>query len=212
MTRIPEDMRIQMRADRELGMTLTQLAKKYGRSRSTVYSTVSGCDTSNVSWTVGRRTEDVTPKDRPLLSKTDIGEAARQMICARLMLNGVVVFRPMTEDTPTDLLIMKSSGEVLKCQCKYIFPTGKGSHTMSLFSVRKNGPNDKAVRHRYTLEEVDCFLGYCFDNDGVYVIPNAITEGVQQLAFWVLRKSGGSCGKGLDTIQFLNNFEFLKAP
>ena len=81
---------------------------------------------------------------------------------------------------------------------------------MSLFSVRKNGPADKAVKHRYTLKEVDCFLGYCFDNDGVYVIPNAATEGVQQLAFWVLRRSCGSCGKGLDTVQFLNNFDYLQ--
>jgi hypothetical protein len=210
MTRISEDIRLQMREDRESGMTLTQLIKKYKRSKSTVSWTVRGCDTSKVVWATRKKIEDVMPKTRPSLSKTDIGEAARQMICARLMLNGVTVFRPMTEDTPTDLLIMRRNGEVLKCQCKYIFPTATGKHNMSLFSIRKNGPTDKAVRHRYTLDEVDCFLGYCFDNDGVYVIPNAVTEGVQQLAFWVLRKSEGSCGKGLDTDKFLNKFDCLK--
>jgi hypothetical protein len=210
MKRIPEATRTQMRADRESGMTLTELVKKYERSKSTVFLTVRGCDTSKVAWTVRRKTEDVLPKLRPSLSKTDIGEAARQMICARLMLNGVTVFRPMTEDTPIDLLVMKNDGGVLRCQCKYIFPIGDGKHVMSLFAVRKNGPKDKAVKHRYSLEEVNFFLGYCFDNDGVYVIPNTETKGVNQLAFWVLRDSAGSCGHGLDTKRFLNAFDLLK--
>lgn len=114
--------------------------------------------------------KEVQATPRPELSKADLGEAARQMITARLMLAGVTVFRPLTEDTPIDLLIM-SENKVFKCQCKYIWPSKNGSHRMSLASTRTNNPRKKSYTHLYTSEEVDFFLGYCLDNDSVYVIP-----------------------------------------
>lgn len=126
-------------------------------------------------------------KDRPSLSKGNLGEAARQIICARLMMAGYSVFRPMFEDTPIDLLVMTKDGSFKRCQCKYIWPRKNGSHAMSLITVRKNGVGFRAVRHRYTTEEVDFFLGYCLVNDSIYVIPNRDLIGREQLTFWITR-------------------------
>jgi len=94
---------------------------------------------------------------------------------------------PLNEDTPVDLLIINNQNVVRKCQCKYIYPTINGSHEITLCSIRKNGPNSKAFRHKYTEEEVDFFLGYCLDNDSVYVIPYEVTNGRQNLKLWILR-------------------------
>jgi hypothetical protein len=214
MKRISEDIRRLIRLDREtLGLTIYQLSKKYGHSKSSVHTIIYGCDNSKVLHASPKRrvVEQVTPMLRPNLSKGDLGEAARQIICARLMLSGVKVFRPMSEDTPTDLLVLRKDGTVLKCQCKYIYPCSRGNHVMNLFSTRKSGPNSQAIRHRYTTDEVDYFLGYCGDNDGVYVISNRETNGVNQLAFWILREPHGSNGLvSLDMKKRLGMFEQLK--
>ena len=213
MKPISEDIKVKIRSDREqLGMSLYELAKKFNLSKSSVFTIIRGCDASKVRRASPHRrvVKTAVSMDRPDLSKTDLGSAAQQMICARLMLNGIKVFRPMTEDTPTDLLVLKNDGTVAKCQCKYIWPNGKGSHTMKLVSVRKNGPNSKAISHRYTLEEVDFFLGFCLDNDAVYVIPNVDTNGICVLAFWVSRDKVGTCGKGLDTSGYKSKFSLLK--
>jgi len=173
MNRVTAEKKAEVRADREQGMTLTQLMGKHSLARSTVFFLIKGCDASKVSRASPSRevVKEVKHKDRPGLSKTDLGEAARQMMCARMMLAGIKVFRPMTEDTPTDLLVLKRNGEVLKCQCKYLYPLGNGSHRLNLFSIRKNGPNSKAVKHVYREDEVDVFLGYCLDDDSTYVVP-----------------------------------------
>jgi PD-(D/E)XK endonuclease len=132
--------------------------------------------------------------NRPNLSKGNLGEAARQMICARLLLNGVNVYRPLYEDTPTDLLILKTNGEIKKCQCKYIYPVKNGSHEMPLCTIRKNGPNSKAIRHKYTKFEVDFFLGYCLDNDSIYTIPYESVEGKRSINLWIFREPKGKNG------------------
>lgn len=124
-------------------------------------------------------------ESRPNLSKADLGEACRQMICAKLMLAGIQVFRPLNEDTPIDLVVL-GSATFLRCQCKCVFRgSGKPNHTISFSSVRKWGPNSQALKHNYTREEVDFFLGYCPDNDGVYVIPYADTRGRSYASIWV---------------------------
>ena len=212
MTRIPIDVRQQMRDDREGGMTLTQLMTKYGKSRSTVSFTIKGCDDSKVMWAApGKKiVKEVKSKSRPELSTTDIGEAARQMICARLMLNGVKVFRPMTEDTPVDLLILKENGDIARCQCKYMFPSLRGTHVLSCHS-NVRGKNRGIGKHVYTEKEVDYFLGYCLDNDGVYIVPRSVTGGRHDCHFWILRSpSGGNVGERIDEKQYKEAFDLLK--
>lgn len=194
-------------------MTLYQLVEKYGHSKSSIFTIIKDCDDSNVKKASPSRriVEETVFVDRPSLSKTDLGEASRQMICARLMLNGLSVFMPVTEDTPIDLLIVKKNGTVAKCQCKYIWPAkGKGNHSMSLCSIRKNGPNSTAVKHVYTKEEVDFFLGYCVDDDGVYVIPYECAEGRAQLNLWISRESLGNSGTTNNFASYKGRFDLLK--
>lgn len=212
MKRITELTKEEIRRDREQdGMTLYQLVAKYGISKSTVAGIIKGCDNTRVlKASPSRRVvEDVIPKDRPNLSKVNLGEAARQMICGRLMLNGVNVFKPIAEDTTIDLLVLRSDGSVLKCQCKYIFPEKNGRHIMSLCASRGNHAR-RVVKHRYKHEEVDVFTGFASENDGVYVIPNKDTNGVNSLGFWIMRKPHGTNGGGIDTAIYLNRFDLLK--
>jgi hypothetical protein len=212
--KVTPELAAAIKVDRETnGSTLYDLASRYGLSKSTTFNIIRGCDASKVKRASPKRrvVQPITGVDRPLLSKTDLGEAARLLICARLMLNGVKVFRPLTEDTPTDLLVLKGDNSIARCQCKYIYPTAIGCHNMNLTSVRKSGPNTKAKTHRYTLAEVDFFLGYCLDNDSVYVIPNRDTNGVKCLAFWVLRDSvGRNGGNALDTSKCRSAYGLLK--
>lgn len=148
---------------------------------------------------------------RPNLSKTDMGEAARQMICARLLLNEIKVFRPLTEDTPIDLLVLTNGGVVLRCQCKYIFPQPNGSHCMNLYAVRKWGPNAKATKHRYTSNEVDFFIGYSSTDDGIYIFPFDEVCSRQQLTLWLLRSPRGKCQHpGFDPGPWKGAFHLLR--
>ena len=97
----------------------------------------------------------------------------------------------LNEDTPVDLLILLDSC-VLKCQCKLIYERPNGSHAMNLYSVRKWGPNAKAVKHLYTAAEVDFFIGYCVADDAVYVVPFADCKGHGDvLRFWINRLPRG---------------------
>ena len=203
-----------IRKDREeCGMTLYELVAKYGLAKSTVFLIIRNMNASKVRRAAPSRRVvlDVEPMKRPNLSKTDIGEASRQMICARLMLNEVKVFRPMTEDTPTDLLVLKRDGAVAKCQCKYAWPASQGNHVLNLFATRKNGPRSVAVEHRYTKDEVDFFLGYCLDNDMVYVIPFDACNGKRQLAMWILRDPTGNNGTAsFDCKRYAGAYDLLK--
>lgn len=205
-----------VRSAREIeGLTLSQLQGRFpSLSRSTLYKYIKDCDSSKVVRAAPTRkvVSVVLPKERPPLSKSDIGEASRQMIAGRLMLNGIHVYRPLSEDTPIDLLVLTPEGRVIKCQCKYVHPAKNGSHQFSLYSVRKNGPGSKAILHKYTEDEVDFFLGYCLDNDAVYVIPYEAAAGRGQLTIWVLREPVGTNGKSFDASLYLNSFDLLKSP
>jgi hypothetical protein len=212
MKKISDAVRISIRNDREiLGLSLYQLVEKYGFAKSSIFLIIRDCDDSNVRHAAPHRRakiEDVKPVARPPLSKTDLGEATRQIICARLMLNGIKVFRPMTEDTPIDLLVVRENGSIAKCQCKYMFP-GNGCHVMPLCSIRKDGVNSKAIRHIYTKEEVDFFLGYCCDNDSIYVVPFMECGGRQELHFWILRYPTSGVHK-FDGTKFKNAISLLR--
>jgi hypothetical protein len=212
MKRLTSEQKTFIRQDRESGMTLTQLMKKYGLAKTTVFYVIRGCDSSKVIRAAPKRrvVVSVQAKKRPELSRVDLGEAARQMICARLMLAGVMVFRPMTEDTSIDLLVLKNNEHIVKCQCKYIYPTKQGPHAISLFS-RRGGSKQKVRKHRYPGGEIDVFLGYCWDNDAVYVIPNADTGNKLELHLWILRKPVGKNQWGnIDAEQYKNKFSLLR--
>jgi hypothetical protein len=150
--------------------------------------------------------------ERPELSKADLGEAARQMIAARLMLAGLSVFRPLGEDTPVDLLVLRPDGSALKCQCKAMFVARSGVHVMSLCTIRKWGPNGQVVKHRYAREEVDFFLGYAVETDSVYVFPFGATERFKESLFiWILREPMNRNGSPrFDATSYKNAFDLLR--
>lgn len=155
--------------------------------------------------------DSTDPKRRrpPGVSKGDMGAAARQIISGRMMLAGIDVFFPTTEDTPIDMLAMTSDGRFLKCQCKTIYYTKKTDRfTMPLCTVRKNGPGSKAIKHTYTEDEVDVFIGYSHYNDTVYVIPFKDAGGRSYL-YMDLERGKPYQGR-LDHRPYANNFEIFK--
>ena len=203
-----------MREDREkLGLSIYEIAKKYGCAPVTVYVTVKDCPTGFVRKAApGRKiVKEVTPVTRPNLSKSNLGEAARQAICAKLMIRNISVYRPMIEDTTVDLLIVTKSGKIKKCQCKYVYANKHGFHNFLLCSIRKNGPNSKAIKHLYTKEEVDFFLGYCLDNESVYVVPYEDVVGKTSVALWILRDpvAHNNCNI-FDHKKYQNRFDYLE--
>ncbi len=198
---------------RTLQLPLKVLARKHNLAKSTVQKIF---NENSIQRLKTRRRKKIVPvvfpEKRPMLSKGDLGEAARQAICAFLLLNGIKVFKPLTEDTPIDLLVLVGT-RVLKCQCKYVFPIKKGCHAMNFFSVRKNGPSSKAVKHLYTKDEVDYFLGYCLDNRGVYVLPFEVVKGRRSLHFWILREPKSKNEKSIfDHRKYLDNYRLFLSP
>jgi hypothetical protein len=212
MKRVSEGIRQKIRERREEGATLTVLCGEFPYAKSTIYSIIKDCDSSKVTRACPTRgvAPRVESKPRPPLSKSDLGEAARQMIAGRLMLHGVKVFMPLSEDTPVDLLVLTEQGSALKCQCKYIYPAPRGCHTLPLCATRKWGPNSKVEKHRYAKSEVDFFLGYCWDNDTVYVVPHEEGEGRSSRTLWILRDPVGRGNSEIwDHRQWENRFELL---
>jgi hypothetical protein len=182
-----------IRVDREEhGFSLTMIMEKHGLRRSTAYSAIKDLDGSKVQRASPTR-RVVQPLDvppRPPISKANLGEATRQLIAGRMLAAGLGVFQPIGEDTPVDLLVLRSDGVALKCQCKTMFVDKKTDvHFMPLISVRKWGPNAKAVPHRYTREEVDFFIGYAHEVDTMFVFPfEATAQFKARLSVWLLRE------------------------
>jgi hypothetical protein len=187
-----------IREDREeRGFTITSIMERYSLARTTAYSAIAGLDASKVKR--ASPTRRVVPElerpPRPPLSKANLGEAARQLIAARMMMAGLNVFQPIGEDTPVDLLVLRKNGVALKCQCKCMFVSDSGAHKMPLCAVRKWGPNAKVVQHRYRADEVDFFLGYAHETDSVFVLPyEALTRFKSVLHIWLLRQPMGRNG------------------
>lgn len=215
--KLTHEVMAQIQEDREVnGMTITEIAAKYSFSKGTAYAAIRDMDSSNVMRAAPSR--PVVSKverhhSRPPLSKTNLGEASRQIIAARLMFAGLHVFRPLTEDTPVDILVLRRDGTPIKCQCKCFFVEDSGRHVMSLVSIRKWGPSSKVVVHRYTREEVDFFLGYLIDNDSVYVIPfDAVSHLKRSVGTWVTREPvGQNKTKTVEMEQFKNAFHLMSS-
>jgi hypothetical protein len=210
-TKLTPEVREAIRLDREEhGFTLSKIMQKHGLPRTTAYAAIEGLDASKVQRASPTR-RVVQPLDippRPPISKANLGEAARQVIAGRMLLAGLDVFQPIGEDTPVDLLVLRRDGVALKCQCKAMYIEKVGVDTMNLCTVRKWGPNAKAVQHRYTRDEVDFFLGYAVDVDAVFVFPfEAIAHLKTTVSIWLLRQPTARNGKApFDATPYRNAF------
>lgn len=214
MTKLTPKVLEAIRVDREEhGFTLSRIMARHGLPRTTAYNAIAGLDASKVQRASPSRrvVQPLERPPRPPLSKANLGEAARQIIAGRLLLAGLDVFQPFGEDTPVDLLVLRPDGRALKCQCKTMFIAKSGVHRMPLCSVRKWGPNSKAVQHRYTREEVDFFLGYAVELDIVFVFPfEETTRFKRELTVWLLRQpAGNNQHLRFDTAPYRNAFHLL---
>jgi len=194
-TKLTAAQREAIRIDREEhGHTLWRIMERHGLPRTTAYRAISGLDDSKVSRaSPTRRVVNFERPPRAPLSKANLGEASRQLIAARMLQAGLDVFMPIGEDTTVDLLVLRADGGALKCQCKTMFVEESGVHRMPLITVRKWGPNSKAVAHRYSPDEVDFFLGYAIEVDAVFVFPYEDTAHFKRsLSVWLLRSPVGT--------------------
>ncbi|MBV8762684.1 MAG: hypothetical protein JO257_35690 [Deltaproteobacteria bacterium] len=185
-----------IRVDREEhGFTLGQIMERHGLRRSTAYRSIEGLDASKVKRAAPSRrvVQPIEAPPRPPISKGNLGEAARQILAGRMLQHGLDVYQPIGEDTPVDLVVLRPDGAALKCQCKTMFLTKTGCHFMPLQTVRKWGPNAKAVAHRYTPDEVDFFIGYAFEVAAAFVFPYAATAHLKHnVTAWLLRTPAGN--------------------
>jgi hypothetical protein len=213
--KLTAELRESIRVDREEhGFSLSQIMERHGLTRSTAYNAIADLDASKVQRASPSRrvVQPVEIPPRPPLSKANLGEAARQLIAGLMMLAGLSVFQPIGEDTPIDLLVLRSDGTALKCQCKVMFVAKGGAHVMPLCSVRKWGPTARAVQYRYTREEVDFFLGYAIEVDTVFVFPfDATARFKTSFTTWLLRQpAGNNQSSRFDTSPYKNAFHLLR--
>jgi len=94
-------------------------------------------------------------------------------------------------------------------KCMYV--ARGGFHVMNLFTVRKWGPGARAVRHRYSRDEVDFFLGYVVETDSVYVFPFDATERFKsRVCAWILRQPTNHNGsQPFDAAPFKSAFHLM---
>jgi hypothetical protein len=93
-----------------------------------------------------------------------------------------------------------------------MFVSKSGFHVMPLCTVRKWGPNAKAVVHRYTRDEVDFFLGYAVEVDTVFVFPFDATAHLKStMTMWLLRQPANNNGTTrFDVAPYRNAFHLLQ--
>lgn len=96
----------------------------------------------------------------------DVGHRTEAAVLFRLVARGYKVLLPFGVNQRYDLVV-ESKGRLLKAQCK----TGRIRNGTIRFSAQSIQSNTKGARIRHYTGQVDLFVVYCPDNDGVYVIP-----------------------------------------
>lgn len=91
------------------------------------------------------------------------GKAAELIFSARCLLNGLVVFSPLSEDSRIDLVVADT---LLRVQVKVF-------NKKQQFSVRKVGVNSKTncKIYRYSANDVDFFGAVDLTTFDVYIVP-----------------------------------------
>lgn len=211
--KLTDEVLADIKIDREThGMSLSQICEKYNLGKSCAFSAIKGMDDSQVvrKAPARRSMKKLSKEDRqlnrPNISKTDLGEAARQAIIAQLMLKGFVVFQPISEDTPIDLIILLPDNRVLKCQCKCLFLTKHGAHHMGLTHTKYK---EKLYRCKYTKDDVDFFFGYALEDASIYVFPYESVSTLSGIDIWINRQPVFPKERIVDPSKFRNAYELL---
>jgi PD-(D/E)XK endonuclease len=96
----------------------------------------------------------------------DIGQRTEAIILAALVRRGYRVLTPFGTNQRYDLAIDLGDG-FLRAQCK----TGRLRRGTIIFAVRSVRSNRRHTYLRTYENEVDLFLVYCPETDGIYAIP-----------------------------------------
>jgi hypothetical protein len=105
------------------------------------------------------------PPPRPSSHPVDVGLRSEAAIVEALLRRGYSVSVPRGSNQRYDLIV--DVGRLLRVQCK----TGRLRGGAITFSTRSVRSNTRGARWRDYHGEVDYFLVFCPDTDGVYAIP-----------------------------------------
>jgi hypothetical protein len=106
------------------------------------------------------------PAARALSSHpVDVGFRSEAAIAYRLFELGYDVYLPGNPNTRVDMFVDTADG-ILRCQCK----TGRLRSGTVRFSTQSVRCNTKQILTRGYVGEIDWFLVYCPDTDGVYAV------------------------------------------
>lgn len=96
-----------------------------------------------------------------------IGELTEQIVITKLMLKGFTVLKPIGDNQRYDI-VLDLKGSFYKIQIKTRKITN-GKIYCSLKRIITN--NHKSERKEYSIDEIDCFIVYCYETDKMYAIP-----------------------------------------
>lgn len=109
-----------------------------------------------------------SPLPKPELTNhpVDVGHRAEAAILSALVQRGYRVLLPFGVNQRYDL-VLECEGRFLKVQCK----TGRLRDGVVRVSTQSIQSNTRGTRTRSYTGEVDLFIVYCTDNEGIYVVP-----------------------------------------
>jgi hypothetical protein len=106
------------------------------------------------------------PKPELTNHPVDVGHRAEAAILSALVQRGYRVLLPFGVNQRYDL-VLECEGRFLKAQCK----TGRLRDGVVRVSTQSIQSNTRRTRTRTYIGEVDLFIVYCADNEGIYVVP-----------------------------------------
>jgi hypothetical protein len=74
---------------------------------------------------------------------------------------------------------------------------------------QRNSRSGRVNHHKYSESDVDFFLGYCQDDDAVYIIPHEETKERTMINLWILREPSSNKEKHQENQRFKNAFHLL---
>jgi hypothetical protein len=117
------------------------------------------------------------PKPKVTSHPVDIGHRTEAAILSELLKRGYQVLVPSGVRQRYDM-VLDCDGRFLKVQCKM----GRLRDGAIQFSARSVQPNTRGTRARGYSGEVNLFIVYCPENQGVYGIPaNAVPNSAMYL-------------------------------
>jgi hypothetical protein len=107
------------------------------------------------------------------LTTNQKGGIAENAVTAEALVNGIMVYRPMSEGGRYDM-IFDIQGRLMRVQCKWATRDGDVV-TVRPYSSRRTA--DGMLNRRYTADEIDAVAAYCHDLGRSYLLPASLVCG-----------------------------------